>query len=562
MKRVRLTFPLLTRELTEQAARRRTYAVRVLYAGFMFAVFLFVYLRISKTVTTVGQMGSSGTLLFSLIVLLQLAAIVLYLPAAMASAIAGERERGTLGLLLTTDLSAWEIILQKFCGRLLPVISCLMLALPLMAVAYSFGGLTLHKVIGVWVLLIVGCLHVGAVSLAASAWCRSTVSAVALSYIAGAILSVPLISSAFGSITGFARPAGNNYMYYGNAVGWGRANYGSPYGALSSSDIGRLLDWSGPSLLVVAFWLLLARIFLVTRKDGPASRRMRRLFARLDRLMHAANDRFGGGVVLVADAGGLPVDDPVAWREMNKRLTARPNYLIRLFLLIECPLILVCAYVAAFGYQSAPPVGVMILLLWALTVVVVAVTSVQAIAGERARQTLDVLLTTPISGHDIIHQKMAALRRLHILLFLLVIQFATLRLFIDGPFDEDVLGGFLVHSLTGLICIPLLAWTAMYLSLRMKSRTQSLTAVLILCGVWLSAPVVATWIPGDWVVFTAILISPFSMSGILEMRGTFMGMNDAFVVGMIAYSWYLFWFIFVHNRCLRRADKYLGRTDG
>jgi ABC-type transport system involved in multi-copper enzyme maturation permease subunit len=548
MKRARLSFPLLTRELTEQAARRRTYAVRVIYAGFMFAVFLFVYLRISKAVTTVGQMGSSGTLLFSLIVLLQVAAIVLYLPAAMASAIAGERERGTLGLLLTTDLSAWEIILQKFCGRLLPVISCLMLALPLMAVAYSFGGLTLHNVLGVWVLLIVGCLHVGAVSIAASAWCRSTVGAVAISYVVGVTLSAPIVFSTYGSISGFARPATTNYL-----------GGSAPYEELAANYSSRLLDLAGPSLLVVAFWLLLARIFLVTRKDAPPARRMRRLFIYLDGLMHKANERFGG-VTLIADAGGLPVHDPVSWREMNKRLTARPNYLIRLFLLIECPLILFCAYVAAFGDHSAPPVSTLILLLWVLTVVIVAVTSVQAIAGERARQTLDVLLTTPIGGHQIIYQKMAALRRLHLLLVLLVIQFAALRLF----YNIDTLAKFAAHCLTGLICIPLLAWTAMYIGLRMKSRPQSLTAVLVLCGAWLAVPVVATWVPGDAVVFISLLVSPFSMPGMLEFHSgsSYWSPSETFVIGMLAYGWYLFWFIFIHNRCLRQADTYLGRTDG
>ena len=54
--------------------------------------------------------------------------------------------------------------------------------------------------------------------------------------------------------------------------------------------------------------------------------------------------------------------------------------------------------------------------LWILTVLIVTVQSTGLIAAEKAKQTLDVLLTTPLSSRDIALQKLAGLRRLMLVL--------------------------------------------------------------------------------------------------------------------------------------------------
>ena len=41
----------------------------------------------------------------------------------MASAISQEKERDTLGLLFLTDLTPWELTLQKYIGRLIPMLT-------------------------------------------------------------------------------------------------------------------------------------------------------------------------------------------------------------------------------------------------------------------------------------------------------------------------------------------------------------------------------------------------------------------------------------------------------
>ncbi len=50
--------------------------------------------------------------------------------------------------------------------------------------------------------------------------------------------------------------------------------------------------------------------------------------------------------------------------------------------------------------------------LWILAALIVSVQASCLISGERSRQTLDVLLTSPLSGRDIVLEKMQGIRRL------------------------------------------------------------------------------------------------------------------------------------------------------
>ena len=70
----------------------------------------------------------------------QLALVILAAPAATAGAICLDRARGTLSHMLMTDLSAAEIVLGKLGSRLLPVLSMLVCALPILELLTLLGG--------------------------------------------------------------------------------------------------------------------------------------------------------------------------------------------------------------------------------------------------------------------------------------------------------------------------------------------------------------------------------------------------------------------------------------
>jgi ABC-type transport system involved in multi-copper enzyme maturation permease subunit len=173
--RWRLDWTLLGKELLEQATGRQMYVVRVVYALLLFAAFCFYYARhlAEGPVLTLGRgMGP-----FNFLVIAQLATIFLFLPPLMAGAVAQEKERDTLGLLFLTDLTPWEIVLQKYFGRLIPMLTLLFLSLPLLAVAYSLGGVSVGMLYSSAATLFLTCLWVGALALECSAHEATTLQA-------------------------------------------------------------------------------------------------------------------------------------------------------------------------------------------------------------------------------------------------------------------------------------------------------------------------------------------------------------------------------------------------
>ncbi len=148
--------PLLAKELVEQAARPRTYVVRVVYAVLLFfAGFMFYYSIVSRYNASPYAVLGHGRELFQAIINLQFVGIYLFAPAMTCGVLTFEKERNTLGLLFLTRLGPWTIVLEKYLGRIIPMCSFLILSLPLLVIAYSLGGFTQQYVwTGVWLLLI------------------------------------------------------------------------------------------------------------------------------------------------------------------------------------------------------------------------------------------------------------------------------------------------------------------------------------------------------------------------------------------------------------------------
>jgi ABC-type transport system involved in multi-copper enzyme maturation permease subunit len=83
--------------------------------------------------------------------LLQNATILLLTPAYMGGAIAEERERGTLDMLLATQLSSREIVLGKLVARLVHLGAFLLAGLPVFSIMLVWGGIDLRLLLANWI---------------------------------------------------------------------------------------------------------------------------------------------------------------------------------------------------------------------------------------------------------------------------------------------------------------------------------------------------------------------------------------------------------------------------
>ena len=196
--------------------------------------------------------------------------------------------------------------------------------------------------------------------------------------------------------------------------------------------------------------------------------------------------------------------------------------------------------------------------LWLLTALLVPVTAVNALTSERTNQTLDVLLTTPLTGAEILEQKAEWARQLGRLLACL---FALV--FVLEALTENLGHGWwgvgraaaqlAAATATVAVYLPLLRWLALFIGLRVRRQVRAVVGTLGVIGL-------VIWGPDALDFFGSGRLSPYAWIALVE-QGT-----DA-PVELLAWSALYgggFWFVtrVLRSYCLRQADRLLGRTAG
>ena len=179
----RIRLPLLVKDLTEAAARKRTYIVRVLFIVVASLFFLGLYKNIvDRADRDIQRAFGRGQDIAEFLMVSMLVGVYVLLPAAMSASLTREKEGGTLSLLLITDLGAGEIVLQKLLAGLVPLLTTFALLLPFAGLAYTLGGVGPGMLLVGSLVVLVACMQVGATALLASVWSRTSVGAFIVAY--------------------------------------------------------------------------------------------------------------------------------------------------------------------------------------------------------------------------------------------------------------------------------------------------------------------------------------------------------------------------------------------
>ena len=354
--------------------------------------------------------------------------LCLFVPALVSGVLAAEKERHTLQLLFLTRLGPWTIVLEKLLSRFVPVATLLLVSLPLLLMAYLLGGLSVRDVEFASLGLAATAFQVGCVALFCSAFFGTEATALIASYaISAMICFFPyLVQSALVTLQTICRdllghpPAFLNWidtpqmesllrgmnavtgidlsLYFGFFPGTVRPFH---------RDFGSLVAMTG---IGIAF-LIAARLVIERRADLRPAHRVRRLLQLLDRGFGWVNDRIALGITL-GRSGGLPGNSPIAWRESRRGNLGRIHYLVRILLVLELPILApTVAYVLTTRDLEFRGLGSSGFLLWPIALLIVSVRSAGLIAGEKSRQTLDVLLATPLPLSAVAGQKLRGLWR-------------------------------------------------------------------------------------------------------------------------------------------------------
>lgn len=345
-----------------------------------------------------GQLYLPYTLLrVCLDVLVGMAVVVALLmsPAALAGSLAGEKERGTLGLLLTARVNALEIVLGRLAGKLSQVGQMLLAGLPALVLFAGLAGMRAPVVAAMVALpAMIGC-GIGGISLAFSVVSRRGRDALVAVYLLVLLILVspllarllpPPLSGGLAWLSPFApiRP-----------LSWDE----DPVPALQT-----MLGWGlmGLAGVAVAAWRLRPGCLRASSGEATSRRRKRRRW-------------------LVP-----PVDErrPVLWKELFiERVDSLGHVgrwlgllLVLLLLFGSMTPVSLVAYYSWIQHDEAAADASLTALRqaisdtgWWVSALIqlgVGLRAAVAISSERERRTWDALLTSPLEGREIVVGKL------------------------------------------------------------------------------------------------------------------------------------------------------------
>jgi ABC-2 type transport system permease protein len=179
--------PVLRRELVERMRGRRTGVVLTIYLTLLSGVLHLVYTIVRDTQvdpwqSAADQVASAGRGIFEWLVFFMLLLVLFLVPGVTSGAIAGERERQTLVPLQITLLRPVSILVGKIAASTAFLLLLLVASLPLVAVSYLIGGVSISQVVGAVAMVAFIGLALAAATAGISACTRRVQAATVLAY--------------------------------------------------------------------------------------------------------------------------------------------------------------------------------------------------------------------------------------------------------------------------------------------------------------------------------------------------------------------------------------------
>jgi ABC-type transport system involved in multi-copper enzyme maturation permease subunit len=413
--------PVFSREIATAPRHWRLYFSRAVYVGSLFLLVCTVWLILfgSQPLYGLGDMARFGAAVFALISPVQLALAVGFAALLTAAAVAQEKDRRTLDLLLMTRMTNSELVLGKLLASMLSVLVFIAASVPLFMLLTLLGGVSHEQVARVTGVTLTAALAAGSLGSVIALWREKTFQTLAITALAvmvwlliGEAVSVGLFGDSLGGTT---------------AEQWGQAL--SPLRAIvaaaqaTTSDVALLpaAPWLGDSprmfmILSAAFAMLLnliaiarVRVWNPTREARPATDEDSSETA------DGAADESARRDVHAAPGRTRHVwDNPILWREICTWAYGKKVLVVRLAYLA---IFAACAF-AAFRalqvekstYRGSLPAAIgAVTPLLVLGLVLINALAVTSLTNERDSKALDLLLVTDLTPKEIIFGKLGGI---------------------------------------------------------------------------------------------------------------------------------------------------------
>ena len=396
------TNPIVVRLVQGGSMRGRHLAVRSGYLAILIAVLLLSL--ISSTGTSLRDLAQSGSGAFAIVAFGQVGLICLLTPIFMAGAIAQEANPRTWDILLTTPLSAFQIVLGNLFGRLFFILALLLSSLPLFLFIQAFGGVPGRAILLSYLVAGGSAFVVAAIAVTLSvtrtagrravfAFYVSVIIYLALTWLIDNRLRTSIAVGSLAEATTIMTPL-NPFLALESLLQSNRyvpRDPGEGFSSLSRWWLGSPIAafvWTGSLVGVLLILFSTLRLRTIGAKVGqiPWYRRF----------LPGQGDGSGEG-----RAARSPGNNPIAWRETSSRTLSTIGLLGRWsFIAVGALATLLIFWLFHTGTIGLPDLRATLLAVVVAEVAIVVLAAVNmsatAVSREREDGTLDIILTTPI----------------------------------------------------------------------------------------------------------------------------------------------------------------------
>ncbi len=421
--------PVFNREVVLAPRRTRIYIARTAYVAGLLLLLTTAWLVLTGTqrVRDGGDLARFGTVLFQILAQLQLGLAVFFSAMFASSAVAQEKDRRTLLLLLLTRLSNSELVLGKLLASLLSVLVMLAGAVPFFMLVALLGGVSFDQIVRVFAVTLASVLACGSLGSTLALWREKTFQALAMTVLVLALWLAVWKIVAMGwpwqdwwGIPCQTWAAGFSPLEAIHAATRPYLDHAPSHGALGplGTPVNLFLVVAVLiSLLLNGLAVAMVRIWNPSRETQPA-----RPSEETDRhasiwgAEHDAEQVAGK----VADDSPPPVavrpaartrrvwDNPIIWREIRTWAYGRKILVVKLAYLLLFALAAGSLHwtTRTEGLAAQGGGAVALILLFLLSLVLVNAQAVTSMTSERDGRALDLLLVTDLTPKEIVFGKL------------------------------------------------------------------------------------------------------------------------------------------------------------
>lgn len=418
--------PVFSREAITAPRQPRFYATRSLFVAGLLVIVLTAWQLLvgSQDIRNPGDLARFGEAVFALIAPLVLTVCVLFSALFAAAAVAQEKDRKTLLLLLLSDLTNRELVLGKLLASMLTVLVVIAATAPLLLMLTLLGGVSPAQVFRVVAVTTVSAVAAGSLGSTLALWREKTFQALAMTALvivlwlvafeiiaAGALgdrlFGVPsqelaTMMSPWRAVTAAVEPA------FGPLVSETSA---AAQTALTSADLVNRFLLVGAAIIVLlnGVAMALVRVWNPSREARPQS-------AGEEQWATAPPLSEAEAITNRAAAHKAPGrvrhvwDNPILWREICTWAYGKKILVIKFAYLAIFVIAAAGALSAVQGPPTSrsilPPAAAPLAPLLAVSVVLVNALSVTSLTNERDAKALDLLLATDLTPKELIFGKL------------------------------------------------------------------------------------------------------------------------------------------------------------